>query len=49
MVFGNEGDDWIEGGMADGSAGDNFDVRGLDTISRPRRLHRQHYYRQNGR
>ncbi|WP_439858876.1 peroxidase family protein [Pseudomonas sp. MBLB4136] len=30
FVFGNEGDDWIELGMADGSAGDNFDVRGLD-------------------
>ena len=32
MVFGNEGDDWIEGGMADGSAGENFDARGLDLI-----------------
>ena len=32
MVFGNEGDDWIEGGMADGSAGENFDTRGLDFI-----------------
>ncbi|UTW07477.1 peroxidase family protein [Pseudomonas benzenivorans] len=30
FVFGNEGDDWLELGMADGSAGDNFDVRGLD-------------------
>ena len=32
MMFGNEGDDWIEHGMADGSAGENFDVRGLDSI-----------------
>ena len=32
MVFGNEGDDWIELGMADGSAGENFDTRGLDAI-----------------
>ena len=32
MAFGNEGDDWIERGMADGSAGENFDVRGLDSI-----------------
>ncbi|MBS7691516.1 hypothetical protein I0E98_18100 [Pseudomonas lalucatii] len=30
FVFGNEGDDWLELGMADGSSGDNFDVRGLD-------------------
>ncbi|MGH8431748.1 MAG: peroxidase family protein, partial [Solimonas sp.] len=32
MVFGNEGDDWLEHGMADGSAGENFDTRGLDAI-----------------
>ena len=32
MTFGNEGDDWIERGMADGSAGENFDMRGLDSI-----------------
>ena len=32
IVFGNEGDDWIEVGMADGSAGDNFDPLGLDPI-----------------
>ncbi|MGH8431892.1 MAG: peroxidase family protein, partial [Solimonas sp.] len=32
MLFGNEGDDWIEHGMADGSAGENFDTRGLDAI-----------------
>ena len=31
-MFGNEGDDWIEHGMADGSAGDNFDPRGRDSI-----------------
>ncbi|UTW07475.1 peroxidase family protein [Pseudomonas benzenivorans] len=30
FIFGNEGDDWLELGMADGSSGDNFDVRGLD-------------------
>ncbi|WP_439858875.1 peroxidase family protein [Pseudomonas sp. MBLB4136] len=30
FVLGNEGDDWLELGMADGSSGDNFDVRGLD-------------------
>ncbi|WP_137920036.1 peroxidase family protein [Hydrogenophaga sp. 2FB] len=30
FVFGNEGDDWIELGMADGSAGENFDALGRD-------------------
>ena len=32
FVFGNEGDDWIETGMVDGAAGDNFDPFGLDPI-----------------
>jgi Ca2+-binding RTX toxin-like protein len=32
MQFGNEGDDWLEHGLADGSAGENFDTRGLDAI-----------------
>lgn len=32
MVFGNEGDDWLEHGMVDGSAGENFDSRGLDAV-----------------
>ena len=31
-MFGNEGDDWIEFGIADGAAGDNFDPFGLDPI-----------------
>ncbi|MDM0024029.1 peroxidase family protein [Variovorax saccharolyticus] len=30
FVFGNEGDDWIEFGMADGSAGENFDAFARD-------------------
>ncbi|AOF85245.1 hemolysin-type calcium-binding repeat family protein [Hydrogenophaga sp. RAC07] len=30
FVFGNEGDDWIEFGMADGSAGENFDAFSRD-------------------
>ncbi|MDM0019124.1 peroxidase family protein [Variovorax saccharolyticus] len=30
FVFGNEGDDWIEHGMADGSAGENFDAFSRD-------------------
>jgi len=32
FVFGNEGDDWIERGMADGSAGENFDAFGRDQV-----------------
>ncbi|MFM9883872.1 MAG: peroxidase family protein [Burkholderiales bacterium] len=32
FVFGNEGDDWIEVGMVDGAAGDNFDAFGRDLI-----------------
>ncbi|MDT4809180.1 peroxidase [compost metagenome] len=32
MSFGNEGDDWIEHGMVDGAAGDNFDPFGDDPI-----------------
>ena len=32
FVFGNEGDDWIEVGMVDGAAGDNFDPFGRDLI-----------------
>ncbi|GAB3647605.1 peroxidase family protein [Ramlibacter alkalitolerans] len=32
MLFGNEGDDWLEFGMMDGAAGDNFDARGLDAV-----------------
>ncbi|NLF29749.1 MAG: heme peroxidase, partial [Planctomycetes bacterium] len=30
---GNEGDDWIERGTADGAAGDNFDPLGFDEIA----------------
>ncbi|MDH4566536.1 heme peroxidase, partial [Pseudomonas sp. BN414] len=30
--FGNEGHDWIQHGMADGAAGDNFDAFGNDPI-----------------
>ncbi|MDH4607941.1 peroxidase family protein, partial [Pseudomonas sp. BN102] len=32
FAFGNEGDDWIERGMPDGAAGDNFDSFGNDPI-----------------
>jgi len=32
FVFGNEGDDWIEKGMADGSAGENFDAFARDQV-----------------
>ncbi len=32
FVFGNEGDDWIESGMVDGAAGDNFDPFGRDLV-----------------
>ncbi|WP_375739225.1 peroxidase family protein [Pseudomonas boanensis] len=32
FAFGNEGDDWIELGMPDGAAGDNFDPFGNDPI-----------------
>ncbi len=32
FVFGNEGDDWIQVGMVDGAAGDNFDAFGRDLI-----------------
>jgi Ca2+-binding RTX toxin-like protein len=30
---GNEGDDWLERGLQDGAAGDNFDPLGLDTVA----------------
>ncbi len=30
--MGNEGDDWLQGGLLDGSPGDNFDGFGLDLI-----------------
>src|SRR4029453_7645751 len=30
--MGNEGDDWLEAGTADGAPGDNFDPLGLDPI-----------------
>jgi Ca2+-binding RTX toxin-like protein len=30
---GNEGDDWLEHGLQDGAAGDNFDPLGLDPIA----------------
>jgi Ca2+-binding RTX toxin-like protein len=33
QTTGNEGDDWIEIGTQDGAIGDNFDPRGLDTIT----------------
>ncbi len=32
FVFGNEGDDWIQVGMVDGAAGDNFDAFGRDSV-----------------
>ena len=32
FVFGNEGDDWVEVGMVDGAAGDNFDAFGRDLV-----------------
>ena len=32
FIFGNEGDDWIQFGMADGAAGDNFDPFAADPI-----------------
>ena len=44
-MIGNEGDDWIETGTADGSPGDNFDPNAPDLIDRPRRLHRQRRHR----
>jgi Ca2+-binding RTX toxin-like protein len=33
LLLGNEGDDWIESGSADGAAGDNLDLNGLDLIA----------------
>jgi Ca2+-binding RTX toxin-like protein len=37
--LGNEGDDWIENGTADGAAGDNFDEISAATDRGQRRLH----------
>ncbi len=33
LLVGNEGDDWIESGSADGAAGDNLDLNGLDLVA----------------